>query len=48
MRKMSRGLAKINEVAKLAGEIVKDRDTQDIVAALVEYMKTKKEGVENG
>lgn len=37
--------AKINEVAKLAGEIVKDRDTQDIVAALVEYMKTKKEGV---
>lgn len=36
--------AKINEVAKLAGQIVKDRDTQDIVAALVEYMKTEKKG----
>lgn len=41
--------AKINEVAKLAGQIVKDHDTQDIVAALVEYMKTeKKEGGTNG
>lgn len=41
--------AKINEVAKLAGQIVKDHDMQDIVAALVEYMKTeKKEGGTNG
>lgn len=41
--------AKINEVAKLAGEIVKDRDTQAIVAALVDYIKTeKRKGGTNG
>ena len=43
--------AKINEVAKLAGQIVKDHDTQDVVAALIEYLKDKepaKEGGANG
>jgi hypothetical protein len=34
--------AKINEVAKIAGKVIKERDTQEIVAALFEYMKTEK------
>lgn len=34
--------AKINDAAKLAGQILKNRDTQEIVGAVVEYMKTEK------
>lgn len=41
--------AKITEAARLAAQLLKNRDTQDIAAALVEYMKTeKKEGGANG
>lgn len=40
--------AKINEVVRLAGQIAKERDTQDIVAAVVEYLKVEKEKNKNG
>lgn len=36
--------AKINEVAKLAGSVIKDHDTTEIVAAVINYMKTQPEG----
>lgn len=34
--------AKMADAARLAGQILKDRDTQQIIAAIVEYMKNEK------
>lgn len=41
--------AKINEAAKLAGQIMADRSTQEIAAKVIEYLKTEKqEGGQHG